>query len=125
VSAEQGSKTLVGEGQDRINWKKFEVLGDVLLPIMKSQGTAYPNLTKHDAARELVLDCRMPTDDEVSKHISMACRDNVSFLLLTCTHSAGTLRKECCGGKLINGAGGPDEEEVPLVCQVGRHAVKI
>ncbi|KAK8107160.1 ras guanine nucleotide exchange factor domain-containing protein [Apiospora kogelbergensis] len=64
VSAEEGSMTFVGPEGDRINWKKFEVLGEVCLPIMKSQGTPYPNLTKHDVARELILDCLMPTDDE-------------------------------------------------------------
>ncbi|KAF4967281.1 hypothetical protein FSARC_5111 [Fusarium sarcochroum] len=64
VSAEEGSKTFVGTDGDRINWKKFEVLGEVLLPIMKSQGTSYPNLQKHDVARELILGCRMPTDEE-------------------------------------------------------------
>lgn len=66
VSAEEGSKTFVGPNGDRINWKKFEVLGEALLPIMKSQGTSYPNLVKHDAARQMILGCRMPTDDEVS-----------------------------------------------------------
>lgn len=65
VSAEEGSKTFVGSKGDRINWKKFEVLGEVLLPVMKSQGAAYPNLARHDNARELILGCRMPTDDEV------------------------------------------------------------
>ncbi|SCO29865.1 related to aimless RasGEF (aleA) [Fusarium fujikuroi] len=64
VSAEEGSRTFVGTDGDRINWKKFEVLGEVLLPIMKSQSTSYPNLTKHDTARELILGCRMPTDEE-------------------------------------------------------------
>ncbi|KAK8025130.1 ras guanine nucleotide exchange factor domain-containing protein [Apiospora arundinis] len=64
VSAEEGSMTFVGPEGDRINWKKFEVLGEVCLPIMKSQGTPYPNLTKHDVARELILDCLMPIDDE-------------------------------------------------------------
>ncbi|KAF5977426.1 hypothetical protein FBULB1_6561 [Fusarium bulbicola] len=64
VSAEEGSRTFVGVDGDRINWKKFEVLGEVLLPIMKSQSTPYPNLTKHDTARELILGCRMPTDEE-------------------------------------------------------------
>ncbi|KAK7978283.1 ras guanine nucleotide exchange factor domain-containing protein [Apiospora saccharicola] len=64
VSAEEGSMTFVGAEGDRINWKKFEVLGEVCLPIMKSQGTPYPNLTKHDVARELILDCLMPIDDE-------------------------------------------------------------
>ncbi|RYP69474.1 hypothetical protein DL771_006126 [Monosporascus sp. 5C6A] len=64
VSAEEGGQTLVGQEGDRINWKKFEILGEVLLPIMKSQGAPYPNLSKHDTARELILDCLMPTDDE-------------------------------------------------------------
>lgn len=64
VSAEEGSMTFVGSDGNRINWKKFEVLGEVILPIMKSQGTPYPNLTKHDVARELILDCLMPTDEE-------------------------------------------------------------
>ncbi|OTB05326.1 hypothetical protein M426DRAFT_10653 [Hypoxylon sp. CI-4A] len=64
VSAEEGSMTLVGPQGDRINWKKFEILGEILLPIMKSQGTPYPNLSKHDTARELILDCLMPTDEE-------------------------------------------------------------
>jgi hypothetical protein len=66
VSAEEGSMTFVGPDGDRINWKKFEVLGEIILPIIKSQGTPYPNLSKHDTARELILDCLMPTDEEVS-----------------------------------------------------------
>ncbi|CAK7235273.1 hypothetical protein SCUCBS95973_009214 [Sporothrix curviconia] len=64
VSAEEGSRTFIGPQGDRINWKKFEVLGEVLLPIMKSQGTPYPNLKKHQPSREMVLDCRMPMDEE-------------------------------------------------------------
>ncbi|SPN98535.1 related to aimless RasGEF (aleA), partial [Cephalotrichum gorgonifer] len=64
VSAEEGSRTMVGPDGDRINWKKFEVLGEVLLPIMKSQGTAYAKLKRHIVARELVLDFVMPTDEE-------------------------------------------------------------
>ncbi|KAF4123620.1 RasGEF [Geosmithia morbida] len=64
VSAEEGSKTFVGPKGDRINWKKFEVLGEVLLPVMRSQGTPYPNLGKHDTVRGIILGCRMPTDDE-------------------------------------------------------------
>ncbi|KAL7799717.1 ras guanine nucleotide exchange factor domain-containing protein [Trichoderma ceciliae] len=64
VSAEEGSKTFVGPNGDRINWKKFEVLGEVLLPLMKSQGTPYPNLSKNDNVRELILGCHMTTDEE-------------------------------------------------------------
>ena len=65
VSAEEGSRTFVGAKAERINWKKFEVLSEVILPIMKSQVVPYPNLSKHDISRELILDCRMPVDDEV------------------------------------------------------------
>lgn len=72
VSAEEGSRTFVGAGGDRINWKKFEVLSEVILPIMKSQILPYPNLAKHDIARELILDCRMPVDDEVNLHCGLS-----------------------------------------------------
>lgn len=65
VSAEEGSRTFVGANGERINWKKFEVLAEVLLPIMKSQVVPYPNLAKRDPANELILDCRMLPDDEV------------------------------------------------------------
>ncbi|EQK99480.1 Ras guanine nucleotide exchange factor [Ophiocordyceps sinensis CO18] len=78
VSAEEGSKTFVGPNRDRINWKKFEVLGEVLLPMMKSQGTAYPNLAKHDSARDLILGCRMPTDDEEIYQRSLQVESNSS-----------------------------------------------
>jgi GTPase SAR1 family protein len=64
VSAEEGSMTLVGPQSDRINWKKFEILGEVLLPIMKSQSTPYKDLSRNDTAREIILDCLMPTDEE-------------------------------------------------------------
>lgn len=65
VSAEEGSKTFVGPHADRINWKKFEVLGEVLLPIMRSQGQPYQNLHRHEMSRELILECRMSMDDDV------------------------------------------------------------
>jgi hypothetical protein len=66
VSAEEGSRTFVGQNGERINWKKFEVLSEVILPIMKSQVMPYPNLSKHEESRGMILDCLMPVDDEVS-----------------------------------------------------------
>ena len=87
VSAEEGSKTFVGPNGDRINWKKFEVLGEVLLPIMKSQGQPYPNLNRHDPGKELILDCRMATDDEV-RFFPSSCR----FVLGCCE----LIKKHCC-----------------------------
>ncbi|KAK6597664.1 ras guanyl-nucleotide exchange factor [Botrytis cinerea] len=64
VSAEEGSRTFVGANGERINWKKFEVLSEVILPIMKSQTEPYPKLIYNDKVRELILDCLIPTDDE-------------------------------------------------------------
>lgn len=78
VSAEEGSKTLVGPNGDRINWKKFEVLGEVLLPLMKSQGTPYPNLSKNDNVRELILSCHMATDEEEIYQRSLALEGSSS-----------------------------------------------
>lgn len=68
LTATEGmNKTFVGPNGDRINWQKFEILGEILLPIMKSQGAPYPNLNKkHESSRELILDCRMELDDDVS-----------------------------------------------------------
>lgn len=92
VSAEEGSKTFVGPNGDRINWKKFEVLGEVLLPIMKSQGQPYPNLHRNDVCRELILDCRMPTDDEVGFHLLLPNGGLLrSVLLLTLVRITGYL----------------------------------
>ena len=68
ASAEEGSRTLVGPKGDRINWKKFEVLGEVLLPVMRSQGSPYSNLHNYQEVRQMILDCDMPTDDEVSNN---------------------------------------------------------
>lgn len=63
--AEEGNKTFVGPNGDRINWKKFEILGEILLPIMKSQGAPFPNLLKkHEVSRDLILDCRMELDED-------------------------------------------------------------
>lgn len=67
TAAEEGNKTFVGPNGDRINWKKFEILGEILLPIMKSQGAPYVNLSRqHQICRELILDCRMELDEDVS-----------------------------------------------------------
>jgi hypothetical protein len=78
VSAEEGSRTFVGADGTRINWKKFEILSEVILPIMKSQVVPYPNLVKHDVARELILDCRMPTDEEDIYQRSLALESSAS-----------------------------------------------
>lgn len=70
ASADEGSKTFVGPKGDRINWSKFEVFGGVILPIMKSHSTPV-NLEKHDNAREIILDCFISADEDVSSPLDL------------------------------------------------------
>lgn len=66
VSAEEGNRTFVGEKVDRINWGKFEIMGDVIVGIQRSQGTPYPNINRNLEVQRLVLDGKFPKDDDVS-----------------------------------------------------------
>ncbi|EIT81789.1 ras guanyl-nucleotide exchange factor RasGEF [Aspergillus flavus] len=64
VSAEEGNKTFVGDTKSRINWRKFEVMGEVVLGIQRSQKTPYPHLHRYEEAARLVLDIKLSGDDE-------------------------------------------------------------
>ena len=45
VSAREGNRTFVGEEKDgRINWKKFEIMGEVIVSMQKAQGMPYKGL---------------------------------------------------------------------------------
>ncbi|KAL3454513.1 ras guanine nucleotide exchange factor domain-containing protein [Aspergillus insuetus] len=65
VSAEEGNRTFIGENRARINWRKFEVMGEVVLGIQHSQKTPYPHLHRYDEVARIILDTKLPTDDEV------------------------------------------------------------
>jgi hypothetical protein len=65
VSAEEGNKTFIGDNRERINWKKFDIMGDVVLEIQRSQKTPYPYIQKNEEVQRLVLDTKMG-DEEVS-----------------------------------------------------------
>ncbi len=62
VSAEQGNRTFIGE---RINWKKFEVMGEVILGIQKSQDTPYPSIQRNEEIQRMFLESRITKDDDV------------------------------------------------------------
>ncbi|KAJ5712983.1 uncharacterized protein N7483_010164 [Penicillium malachiteum] len=64
VSAEEGNKTFVGENKSRINWKKFEVMGEVVLGIQRSQKTPHPQAQKFEDVERLILDCKLSGDEE-------------------------------------------------------------
>lgn len=76
VSAETGNPTFVGEDQDRINWRKFEIMGDVIVGIQRSQGTTYPNISRNMDIQRLILDCKFSKDDDVSSLlVTLACHE--------------------------------------------------
>lgn len=64
VSAEEGNRTFVGDNKSRINWRKFEVMGEVVLGIQRSQKTPYPHLQRYEDAARLILDVKLSGDDE-------------------------------------------------------------
>lgn len=67
VLAEQGNPTYVGGGEsERINWKKFEIMGEVIVSIRKSQEVGYPTIVRNEEVQRLVLDGRFCKDDDVS-----------------------------------------------------------
>lgn len=65
VSAEEGNKTFVGENKSRINWKKFEVMGEVVIGIQRSQKSPHPQAQKYDDIERLILDSKLSGDEEV------------------------------------------------------------
>ena len=70
VSAEEANRTFVGENLDRINWRKFEIMGDVIVGIQRSRGTPYPNISRNVDIQRLILDGKFSKDDDVSCSVS-------------------------------------------------------
>lgn len=70
VSAEQGNKTFAGdEKEGRVNWKKFEIMGEVIVSLQRAQGMPYRGLgggKGEKDIKELVLDVKLEKDAEVS-----------------------------------------------------------
>jgi hypothetical protein len=73
VAAAEGNKTYIGdEANGRINWRKFEVMGETIVGIQRAQGLPYRNSMlgpRNDELRALILNSNMIRDDEVSETI--------------------------------------------------------
>ncbi|CBX93412.1 hypothetical protein IAQ61_009105 [Plenodomus lingam] len=52
------------KGKERINWRKFEIMGEVIVGVQRAQGTPYPNWQKCEEVRNLVLDVKVNKDDD-------------------------------------------------------------
>lgn len=64
VSAEEGNPTFLDDKKERINWRKFEIMGDVVVTLQQSQRTSYSYIQKNEEVQRLVLDTKM-RDEEV------------------------------------------------------------
>jgi hypothetical protein len=53
-------------GKERINWRKFEIMGEVIVGVQRAQGTPYPSWPKCEEVRNLVLDVKISKDEDVS-----------------------------------------------------------
>jgi hypothetical protein len=75
ATAEQGNATFVGDEKDgRVNWKKFEIMGEVVVSMQRAQGMPYRNLVggKGDVyIKELILDVKIEKDDDVSTSLTL------------------------------------------------------
>ena len=74
VSANEGNKTYMGNEKDgRVNWNKFNVMGEIIVGLQRAQGMPYRGLGAgrggEGSFRELVLDVRLERDEEVSRSI--------------------------------------------------------
>ena len=66
VSAEAGNKTVLQASEgERINWKKFEVMGEVILGIQESQSLPYPHIKKNGEVYNLIMECKFSKDEDV------------------------------------------------------------
>ncbi|KAL0640488.1 hypothetical protein Q9L58_000459, partial [Maublancomyces gigas] len=63
VSAEEGNRTFLQDG-DKINWNKFQVMGDVLMVIVKSQATPYRDLCRNAVVDKLIVEAVSSMNDD-------------------------------------------------------------
>ncbi|KAF2093287.1 ras GEF [Rhizodiscina lignyota] len=56
----------ITDGKERINWKKFEIMGEVIVGVQSAQSVPMTRLGKNDIVRESVLEVRINKDDDVS-----------------------------------------------------------
>lgn len=77
VFAEEGNQTYIGGDTDCINWKKFDIMGDVIVGIQKSQSTPYQNISRNEGVQRLVLDGKFTKDDDVSDVIDLHVDDHI------------------------------------------------
>jgi hypothetical protein len=81
-------------GKERINWKKFEIMGEVIVSVQRAQGMPYPAMTKNDEIRNLILDVKILKDDDVSIVPQSLTTAILTFSLRSYTNAASHSRRQ-------------------------------
>lgn len=90
VIAESGNATFVGsddedEDEDEeadeaphINWKKFEIMGEIILDLQRARTTSYPEYAANEHVKSLILECVLVEDEDAlySRSVSLEGRHN-------------------------------------------------
>ncbi|KAL8762322.1 MAG: hypothetical protein Q9184_001659 [Pyrenodesmia sp. 2 TL-2023] len=66
ASAGEGNLTYLGEERNRVNWKKFEVLGEIIVSIQRSQSGPYTGIVRNGSLQRLIQDVGFTNDEDVS-----------------------------------------------------------
>jgi hypothetical protein len=64
VSAEEGNKTFLQDGE-KINWSKFQIMGDVMMVLVKAQATPYKNLEGNSTVATMISNAAITMNDDV------------------------------------------------------------
>ncbi|KAF3211214.1 hypothetical protein TWF192_006344 [Orbilia oligospora] len=63
VSADEGNRSFLGDGA-RINWRKFEIMGDILLTVTNSQSMPHRDLRPNPMTNQLIFDATGTINDD-------------------------------------------------------------
>ena len=77
-----GSKTILDERRSMVNWKKIEILGDVVIDLQNVLHMPYTLILDNGQSKVLILEAKIVKDDDVS--ISMTyhhCMKQAYFYL--------------------------------------------
>jgi hypothetical protein len=66
VTAASGNRTFFDDATQMINWKKFEIMGDVVIGIQKAKEVLYKHFPRSDDVKSLIMDMELDVDEDVS-----------------------------------------------------------
>ena len=66
ISVADGSKTFLGEGCNLVNWRKFEIMGEMVMDLQNVLDMPYNLISVNGHLRGLIVGTKIVKDDDVS-----------------------------------------------------------